>query len=555
MQNPHRIFRRALLGVGIGAALLSAGCQSSTPDSQDKPAVAAKAEPPPGPAEFVVPLCPNAKCGVFDSHGKLLVPFEHGYENVMIAFAKDHVLALKDGQWSLFDVRSGQKLKDLATSSDDLYTLPGGELFGFKRDGKIGLIDEQGKDVQPPHYDDLFAGGHDQYIGYVVNGKNGLLDLQGKVLAEPLYDELAVNDDFDRYGGLVDGKRGEQEWLVNLKDGSQKQVSYSRLSKLADGHMVASDDAGKQGLADAKGELTIPLKYEWLGTPGAGLVAFREAADQPCGYLDYQGKVAIAAKFASCEPFGQHGALAKAQPASEGAESKFGVIGRDGQWLAPPGYDYADSAGRTTLGMLNDVPGLTLVGHQVTPLQFTWGIYDTDHGREVLAPKYDTLGALTADRFVFSDAQSPHVDFTLLGDTQSVPAIGVMDAAGKVLLKPEQFVDIQLDKNGRYLVAEDGAAVPHQALYDLDGHQLVPPQWNELKIDPVRRAIFAYAVDGTGDDANHELRAVYDLQGKPLFQSKTTACGAEQVLDGDGKVIWPQDPTPYCPKPDAGASG
>ena len=543
MQNSYRAFRRSLLATGMAAALL-VGCHA--PDQGDQQAAAAKAVPP--PAEFVVPICPDSKCGVLDSHGKVLVPFEHGYENVLVTFMKDHVLALKDSQWSLFDARSGQKVKDIATDSNDVYSLPGNHLFGFKRDGKVGLMDEQGKELQPPRYDNLFEGGEKQYIGYELGGKNGLIDLQGKVLTEPLYDSVTVREDFDRHGGLVNAERGDQEWVVSLKDGTQKQVEYKDLSELVDGHMVASNADGKNGLVDAKGDLTIPLKYDWLGTPNDGVVAFRETSGQPCGYLDYQGKVVIAPKFADCQPFGKHGALAKPQPANADDSPKYGVIGHDGQWLTPPTYSSVYDAGRTLMGLLRPVPGFAAIAQEISPLVYNWGIYDTDHGRELIAPKYHDIGVLTPDRLVFSDAQGPQTSLTIMGNTDAVPAVGVMDASGKVLVQPSQFVNFELDKTGRYLRAQDGAGVPHFALYDLDGHQLIPPQWEQLDVDLEHGVIVGIAVDGVGDDASHTLRAVYDLQGKPLFQVKQTTCGAEQLVDGSDKVIWPQDPTPFCPK-------
>ena len=160
---------------------------------------------------------------------------------------------------------------------------------------------------------------------------------------------------------------------------------------------------------------------------------------------------------------------------------------------------------------------------------------------------------LTPDRFVFSGADSPSIAVTMLGQSDSTPAVGLMDAAGKVLLKPEHFIDLQLDDSGHYLRARDGLDNGHVALLDLDGTQLIAPEWQELTIDKDRNVILGYDRDGDGDDAVRMLRAAYDLQGKPLFSIKRTGCGAEQLVDGNGKVIWPTDAKPYCPKPDAQA--
>jgi hypothetical protein len=36
------------------------------------------------------------------------------------------------------------------------------------------------------------------------------------------------------------------------------------------------------------------------------------------------------------------------------------------------------------------------------------------------------------------------------------------------------------------------------------------------------------------------------LTGKPLFRVERAECGAEVLKDGKGKILWPQDVTPYC---------
>jgi hypothetical protein len=79
----------------------------------------------------------------------------------------------------------------------------------------------------------------------------------------------------------------------------------------------------------------IPLGKYWLGTPGAGLVGYRDGYDKPCGYLDYQGKVIIEAQYQSCETFGKTGAMVQV-PRTEQDRGKAGMIGHDGKWLIQP---------------------------------------------------------------------------------------------------------------------------------------------------------------------------------------------------------------------------
>lgn len=84
---------------------------------------------------------------------------------------------------------------------------------------------------------------------------------------------------------------------------------------------------------------------------------------------------------------------------------------------------------------------------------------------------------------------------------------------------------------------------------DLEGKEVIAPQWPTLKVNPALNVVFAYEQwQNDGGDTFPVLRAAYTLTGKPVFSVKSTECGAEQLLDSQGKVVWPQDATPFCPK-------
>lgn len=530
-------------------ALLLSACGSGDKPAADAPQ--AQQQKAPAPQPFESTICVNGHCAVIDQTASLHVPFENDQYDTYGAFLmNDTMLLQKDEQWQLVDGKTKAPLKTLGK---DVYELSPG-YFGFTHNGQAGVMDYHGNEVQPARFDDVFSGGDGQYIGYELNGKNGILDAHGKQLTDAVYDTLIVRQDFSKRGGLVVGERGEQHWTISLKDGVQKQVDYGDMDEMHDGHMVVnSPDHMHKGLADATGALTIPLKYDLIGVPGEGLVSFREKNDSPCGYMDYTGKVVIEARFADCMPFGKKGALAKTSEGGDGATKKYGVIDRTGAWIVQPTYDYAGEAGRSMLGMLDYMPGYASVFREMSTFSYNYGIYDLNQGRELVPTNYKQIGMLTPDRFVFSGPDTPSIAVTMLGQSDSTPAVGLMDATGKVLLKPEHFIDLQLDDSGQYLRARDGLDNGHVALLDLDGTQLIAPEWQELTIDKDRHVILGYDRNGDGDDAVRMLRAAYDLQGKPLFTIKHTGCGAEQLVDGSGKVIWPADAKPYCPKPDAQA--
>jgi hypothetical protein len=539
--------RYSILAASLAALLLSACGSGDKPAAKEETAAAAPKVP--APAAFNVALCLNDHCGLVDQAGGMLVPFENDYDSFSSFVMHETALVKKNEQWQLLDAKTKAPIKML---DGDVYNaVPG--YFGFERDGKVGLMDYKGNEVQAPRFDQLYTGGEDQYIGFDIGEKRGLLDTHGKLLAEALYDSAEVRDDFDQRGGLVAAERGETRWVIDLKNGAQKEVPYERLGKLYDGHMVASVVlANKSGLADASGALAIPLKYEWLGEPGEGLVAFREKGDS-CGYMDYQGKVVIEPRFISCHAFGKKGAFVKEHTA-DGGVGKAGFIDRSGAWIVQPTYADVGEAEHSVLGMIGYVPGYNAIYKETGPLSYDVGLFDTNQGRELLAPGFQQVGVLTPDRLLFSPKNAPMLDFSFLGQANKVPAVGLMDAGGKVLLKPERFINLTLDKSGRYIVGTDGAERPREALYDLDGKELIAPQWHKLVVDLENAVVFGYEVEGMGDDEVRHLKAAYDLAGKPLFVVKRTECGAEQLVDGAGKTVWPQDPKPYCAA-DAGKAG
>ncbi|HBP1578496.1 TPA: WG repeat-containing protein, partial [Pseudomonas aeruginosa] len=388
-------------------------------------------------------------------------------------------------------------------------------------------------------------------IIYEIDGKRGILDAKGKQLTEALYDTTLVNGSVAEHGGLISAERGEEKWIINLATGEQKAVAYESLGDLHDGVMSASVIGKGSQLVDAKGDVVGDGKsYDYLGTPANGLVAFREKYDSPCGYLDYQGKVAIAAQFAGCGAFGKQGGLAQ-QRMEDGSSGKYGLIDRSGAWKVQPQYDSADSAGLTALGYTVDVPGLAAVGVSTGLFSADFGIFNLDEGSEWVKPGYAQIGALGNDLFVVAKKGGPQKTVSFMGSESQVPVVGLMDRSGKMLLEPGELISIQSAYDGRFLEGLDGMDnAAHTVLLDRQGRTLVPALWQKLEVNPQQGYILGYEVSGTGDEATETLRALYDLNGKPRFTVATTDCGAEQLLDGNGKAIWPQDPTPYCQSDD-----
>lgn len=323
------------LAVSVSTLLLSACNQG---DDAPKPAAVAPQPAAPSMAALSIPLCLNGQCAVIDQDAKLLVPFDNDYDNIVASAYQGTLMAAREERWNLIQAKDGKVLRDDIGEALSLLTP---NLYGFVRDGKYGVVDGQGKEVQAPRFDDIYPNSANEFIIYEIDGKRGILDAKGKQLTEALYDTTLVNGSVAEHGGLISAERGEEKWIINLATGEQKAVAYESLGDLHDGVMSASVIGKGSQLVDAKGDVVGDGKsYDYLGTPANGLVAFREKYDSPCGYLDYQGKVVIAAQFAGCGAFGKQGGLAQ-QRMEDGSSGKYGLIDRSGAWKVQPQYDSA----------------------------------------------------------------------------------------------------------------------------------------------------------------------------------------------------------------------
>lgn len=495
---------------------------------------------------MTIPVCVNDQCAVLDQTGALRVGPDNDYQAIYAQPMTDSFIFGRDGYWNLASGDGKQVLK--ANFTDELYSLTPG-YFGFVREGKVGVMDEQGKEVQPAVFDDVFVGGDNDFIVYEVNEKRGILSATGEKVSEPLFDSMVVRDDFTKRGNWVLAEHDGQSWGYNLASKVLQKLEFDSIESAADGHLVvAKEGVTGVGLADAAGNLLIPIGQYSLGTPGGGLVAFKTAYDSACGYLDYQGKVVIQATFETCETFGKSAGMVQLRRTEQG-RGKAGMIDHTGKWLIEPQYDSIGDAGLGVLGMSGHRPGFNHIGKLQSAFLATYGTVDLDQGTVVFQPSYRQIGVITSERFAFSEAQSPSKSIKVFGMDSPVQTVGVMDAKGKVLIKPEQFVAVKLTADQHHLLAAEGSTDDaNRALYNLDGKLLVPAKWQDVRVDEARGAIFAYQVQGNGDDAVRSLRALYRLDGSVVFDTNRLPCGAEQVVDGKGKVLWPADPQAHCPQ-------
>jgi len=471
------------------------------------------------------------------------MPFDNPFGNVIAANGKNTVFAGLNDVWNLVSADGKTMLK--ANVGDTLSLLTPNR-FGFGRDGKIGIMDAEGNEVQPATFDDAYAGGDGEFIVYRVGDQLGILTATGLKITDARFDVVRSSGSAAERGMLIAASGSDgRNWIIDLNTHEVQPADFDLPLTMIDGHLVVRGvKSSGVGLADRKGKLVIDHKYVSLGDPSGGLISFQEDYASPCGYLDYEGKVVIEPKFSQCLPFGQKDALAK-ELSTEGRIGKFGPIDRSGEWLAPPSYDYAALPALSEYGFSRLEKGFLSIGKRTGEQ----GLYSTDEGKEIVPMTHRLFRVISADWFIFSEMSSPMITIPY-GDTRDFqPAIGVMDKHGKRLIEPSSSVLIHLDASGKFFQTSTGLSLKSKAgLHDLNGKSIVPQEWTRLKVDLDAGVIKGYEVEAQGVERIEHLRALYDLEGKPLLKIRTTACGAHQVLNGAGKPIWPKNHRNYCPK-------
>lgn len=133
------------------------------------------------------------------------------------------------------------------------------EAFKIKENSKWGLMDNKGKIIVEPKYDDI----DDMYEGLAaveIDGKWGYIDSKGKVVIEPTFDDAGPFNE-----GVAPVSEGYNKWGLINKDGKYvASPEYSIVSYAMEGMAIVSKD-GKYGYINTKGKVVIDIKYSRAG--------------------------------------------------------------------------------------------------------------------------------------------------------------------------------------------------------------------------------------------------------------------------------------------------
>lgn len=303
----------------------------------------------------------------------------------------------------------------------------------------------------------------------------GYIDDKGRMAIAPQYEYAMAFQD----NGLAIVQHNGKQGVIDTSGRYVVRPAYDSISDFSEGLAFVIDDQGFRVIDDL-GHILTPRAYPYIGPYRNGRAVFASASgDGPSryGYLDMQGKEAIAARFAEAGDFADRKAVVKLK------DGEYALIGTDGAPLAVYKQAFVGPLGDGLLAFQREASG-------------KYGYLD-EKGREVIAPRFTGALPFGDGRAVVNTAEDYNNRY------------GLIDSKGVFQIKPE-YNDINpLGENrfavGKAIDPERPYVGSRYALADGSGRFLTDFTFTEI-------TAFDRGFASVSDD-----RATYwiDLDGRP----------------------------------------
>lgn len=204
-----------------------------------------------------------------------------------------------------------------------------------KRNGKMGLMADDGSILLPIVYDYIYLRREDKYYHLKLDKKVGLANVNGKVVLPVIYDDVSeisphtkrARIQLDNKLGLIDDKmnimvpciyesmmwsetnhivvrKNNKFGIIDLDGNIIIPILYDFTYGFKHSGFVTLKKDGKAGMANLKNEIIIPFIYEDLSfTPVNNRIWMKQKGKY--GYLDLQGNIVVAAQYDEVQDFNQ----------------------------------------------------------------------------------------------------------------------------------------------------------------------------------------------------------------------------------------------------------
>ncbi len=261
----------------------------------------------------------DGKWGYIDEHERILIKPKYGHA---MCFGRDGLAAVKvNGKWGLIDAHEHFVIEP---KFDEVFLLsPGEPLAPARLGGKEGYADAHGNWAVKPIYDRAlgFEGG---LATVRLHDKWGLIDNRGRIVVEPKFDDLVLFSTNGLAAVALNGKGG----YIDRHGATVIAPQYDRAGRFASNGLAAVSIGGKAGYIDAKGRFAIEPRFESARDfDDTGRAAVR--IDGKWGYIDGKGVTVIPPRYETA--YGFRDVLAKVE-----LHGKMGYIDVGGRLVAMP---------------------------------------------------------------------------------------------------------------------------------------------------------------------------------------------------------------------------
>lgn len=236
----------------------------------------------------------NDTAGVFDTQGRLAIPFERRNNNLV--FSPDGLAEVhENGNHGIIDSHGDVVIpaiyktlfntRDLKETDQVYYTAE-------NRDGRWGMLSAAGQVVIPFDYSYVsvdkkrFATGW-VHIESINRQDSGLANIRTGVTIPPIYrNGVQVHDGFLIASRLEsDGRYSYQ--MLDLHGQPLTDPSYTDMEVIQQ-HYVKAEKGRRVGVLDATGQVRVPIRYRYLWDAGQGFVR-AETAPGRYVFVDFKG--------------------------------------------------------------------------------------------------------------------------------------------------------------------------------------------------------------------------------------------------------------------------
>lgn len=209
----------------------------------------------------------KGKWGVIDTLDRAVLPFEYTkllFEEFFID-ADNYVVVVKNNKYGVVNQTTGKIFMECVYDKPFEFTdgiIPAlGNLSVVYKNGKSGLINEQGKEIVPCIFDNVKNPFQDLYNDVnataLQNGKVGVIDTLGQLVVPCVYDEIKTSEDYS----ILDVIRNKKHGAFSLTEKKEIVPPLYDNDFWFEGDYAIVSIKKKYGAINKQGNVVVPINF------------------------------------------------------------------------------------------------------------------------------------------------------------------------------------------------------------------------------------------------------------------------------------------------------